>query len=132
MYAYCDPTGEALTVTALWIITFAVVGVYTGIVGGWHYAKHVKNLSPDDGWAYWKYVSAGASWGLLIGTLAGWGVGALITHGGTATVGSAGIKTSYEMLSGNNSSLEKIIDIMKSEEKAPNGKNIISSRIDER
>ena len=27
-----------------------------GAVGGSHYAKHKKNLTPRDGWNYWEYV----------------------------------------------------------------------------
>jgi len=78
LFAYCknnpimymDKTGEGITATC--VIIGIIAGVIIGTIGGSHYAKHVKDLTPDDGWAYWKYVVFGGVGGGALGGLVGW------------------------------------------------------------
>ena len=78
IYAYCannsvnfnDPSGEGLILAC--ILIGIGIGTAIGAVGGSHYAKYRKNLSPSDGWEYWKYVVFGGIGGGVLGGLAGW------------------------------------------------------------
>lgn len=78
MFAYCannpvmyrDDTGEGLTLAC--ILIGAGIGLIVGAIGGSHYAKHKKNLTPSDGWDYWKYVVFGGIGGGALGGVAGW------------------------------------------------------------
>ena len=78
VYAYCannpivfkDELGESITLAC--ILIGAGIGLIVGAVGGSHYAKHQKNLTPSDGWDYWKYVVFGGIGGGALGGVAGW------------------------------------------------------------
>ena len=78
MFVYCannpvmykDDTGESLTLAC--ILIGAAIGLVVGATGGSYYAKHKKNLTPDDGWDYWKYVVFGGVGGGALGGVAGW------------------------------------------------------------
>ena len=95
VYAYCannpvmfkDETGESITLACVLIGTG--IGLIAGAVGGSHYAKHKKNLTPSDGWDYWKYVVGFGVAGGAVGALVGWGAGALITKYGVATAATS-------------------------------------------
>ena len=77
LFAYCannpvmhsDPTGEFILTC---ILIGAGVGIVVGTVGGSHWAKYKKGLSPEDGWDYWKYVVFGGVGGGALGGLVGW------------------------------------------------------------
>ena len=85
VYAYCannpvmfkDETGESITLAC--VLIFAGIGLIVGAVGGNHYAKHKKTLTPDDGWDYWKYVVGFGVAGGAVGALVGWGVGGVVS-----------------------------------------------------
>ena len=95
VYAYCannpvmfkDETGESITLACMLI--GAGIGLIVGAVGGSHYAKHKKNLTPSDGWDYWKYVVGFGVTGAAVGALVGWGAGALIAKYGVATAATS-------------------------------------------
>ena len=84
MFAYCannpvmyrDDTGEGLTLAC--ILISAGIGLIVGAIGGSHYAKHKKNLTPSDGWDYWKYVVFGGIGGGALGGVAGWAFSELV------------------------------------------------------
>ena len=87
LFAYCennpvvkiDSDGSFGIIT--WVVIGTVVGVTVGAVGGAHYAKHKMNLSPNDGWNYWKYVVGFGSVGGIIGEFCGLGLGCLFGTG---------------------------------------------------
>ena len=95
VYAYCannpvmfkDETGESITLAC--VLIGAGIGLIVGAVGGSHYAKHKKNLTPSDGWDYWKYVVGFGVAGGAVGALVGWGAGALIAKYGVATAATS-------------------------------------------
>ena len=95
IYAYCannpilykDETGESITLAC--ILIGAGIGLIIGAVGGSHYAKHNKNLTPSDGWDYWKYVVGFSVVGGAVGALVGWGAGALIAKYGVSTAAAS-------------------------------------------
>ena len=95
VYAYCannpvmfkDETGESITLAC--VLIGAGIGLIVGAVGGSHYAKHKKNLTPSDGWDYWKYVVGFGVAGGAVGALVGWGAGALIAKYGVATAAAS-------------------------------------------
>jgi hypothetical protein len=74
LFAYCannpikykDVTGEGIILACMFI------GFVAGTVGGGLFAKFNKNLSPNDGWEYWKYVVFGGICGGALGGLVGW------------------------------------------------------------
>lgn len=65
-----DETGESITLAC--ILIGVAIGSIIGAVGGSHYAKHKMDLTPSDGWDYWKYVIYGGIGGGALGGLAGW------------------------------------------------------------
>lgn len=67
---YKDDTGEGLILAC--VTAFAIIGAAVGAIGGSHYAKHKKGLSPNDGWSYWKYVVGGGVAGGALGGVVGW------------------------------------------------------------
>ena len=91
VYVYCannpimykDETGESITLTC--VLIGAGVGLIVGAVGGSLYAKYKKELSPSDGWDYWKYTVGFGVVGGTVGALVGWGAGALIAKYGVTT-----------------------------------------------
>ena len=95
VYAYCannpvmfnDETGESITLAC--VLIGAGIGLIVGAVGGSHYAKHKKNLTPSDGWDYWQYVVGFGVAGGAVGALVGWGAGALIAKYGVATAATS-------------------------------------------
>ena len=95
VFAYCannpimfmDETGEGIILAC--VLIGAGIGLIVGAVGGSHYAKHKKNLTPSDGWDYWKYVVGFGVAGGAVGALVGWGAGALIAKYGVATAATS-------------------------------------------
>jgi hypothetical protein len=71
------------------VLIGAGIGLIVGAVGGSHYAKHKENLTPSDGWDYWKYVVGFGVAGGAVGALVGWGAGALIAKYGVATAATS-------------------------------------------
>ena len=84
---YMDETGESITLAC--VLIGAGIGLIVGAVGGSHYAKHKKKLTPSDGWDYWKYVVGFGVAGGAVGALVGWGAGALIAKYGVATAATS-------------------------------------------
>lgn len=90
VYAYCcnnpimhmDAMGESVTVACV------LIGIGIGLIIGSYVGSQVankKNLTPSDGWTYWKYVVAYGVLGGVVGGLVGYGAGVLVARYGVAT-----------------------------------------------
>ena len=95
MFAYCannpviykDDSGEGIVLAC--VLICAGIGLVVGAVGGSHYAKYQKKLTPDDGWDYWKCVVGFGVIGGTVGALIGWGAGTLICQYGVTTAAAS-------------------------------------------
>ena len=65
--------------------------MFGGAVG--HQVATNKGYDGSDGWDYWKYVTGFGLGGGVLGGLAGWGVGSLLTASGAAVAGAGGTAT---------------------------------------